>query len=80
MSQPDKLDDEIRLLHEKDAARLLNASPRTLQAWRVKGVGPTFIRIGRTIRYQASDLKAWIEARIVPSKEVPPSTWPEAKP
>ncbi len=80
MSTTDELDSQPRLLCEKDAAKLLSASPRTLQAWRVKGVGPTFVRIGRTIRYRTVDLSAWIEARVVTSEHVASSAGPEPRP
>lgn len=53
------------LLGEVQAAKLLNLSVRTLQAWRPKGYGPAFIRAGRAIRYQRQDLRVWVEARKV---------------
>jgi excisionase family DNA binding protein len=49
------------------AAELLNLSSRTLQAWRVKGVGPAFVRAGRAIRYRRHDLLTWVEANTVAS-------------
>lgn len=49
------------LLTEKDAGRLLALSHRTLQKWRAQGVGPTFMKFGRTIRYPIAELVAWIE-------------------
>lgn len=53
------------LLSEKEAAKLLGFSPRTLQAWRVTGDGPHFIRISpRCIRYRPEDLEAWVNERV----------------
>lgn len=46
-------------LHEKDAARLLGMSARTLQAWRSKCLGPPFVKLGRAIRYQRQVLVDW---------------------
>jgi len=46
-------------LTEKQAARLLSISHRTLQAWRRTGLGPSFIKLGRAVRYQQQDLVAW---------------------
>jgi hypothetical protein len=57
--------DSDALLAETQAADLLNLSSRTLQAWRVKGTGPAFIRAGRAIRYRRRDLISWIEANTV---------------
>lgn len=38
-------------------------SPRTMERMRQDGTGPVFIRIGRLIRYQDSDLEAWLVQR-----------------
>jgi len=52
------------LLSEKQAADFLGLSPRALQAWRTKGGGPPYLRIGhRTVRYSQTDLEAWLENR-----------------
>lgn len=51
------------LLTEIQAAELLNLSTRTLQAWRIKGGGPRFLKLGRAIRYRIADLNTWLEAR-----------------
>lgn len=48
------------LLTERQAADLLALSPRTLQAWRVRGGGPSYIKLGSAIRYDAEALTAWI--------------------
>jgi hypothetical protein len=56
---------EDALLTEVDAADLLRLSVRTLQAWRARGFGPTFVRAGRAIRYRRCDLKEWVNANLV---------------
>ena len=57
-----------RLLREKPAAKYMDLSVRTLQAWRHRGGGPRFIRISsRCIRYRKSDLDEWLESRRVRS-------------
>ena len=48
------------LLHEKEVARLLNISPKTLQNWRVKGQGPTYIKMGYSVRYEPSVIQEYI--------------------
>lgn len=50
------------LLTEQDAALALSLSVRTLQAWRVRGGGPLFVRLGRAVRYRPADLDAWLDA------------------
>jgi hypothetical protein len=39
-------------LNESQAAEFIGVSVRTLQAWRVRGSGPPYIKIGRSVRYQ----------------------------
>jgi hypothetical protein len=51
----------LALLTEKDAGRLLALSHRTLQKWRARGIGPTFMKFGRTIRYPFAELVVWTE-------------------
>lgn len=51
-----------RLLDEHEVAAMLALSVRTLQAWRVKGEGPRFVRLGRAIRYRYSDVVVWLDA------------------
>jgi phage terminase Nu1 subunit (DNA packaging protein) len=49
------------VLNEAQAALYLNVSPRTLQDWRCKGLGPIFCRMGaRSVRYRRADLDSFI--------------------
>ncbi|MCR9146729.1 MAG: helix-turn-helix domain-containing protein [Rhodobacteraceae bacterium] len=55
-----------RLMTEQEAASMLCYSVRALQNWRHRGGGPRFVKVSaRSIRYRASDLLDWIEARTV---------------
>jgi excisionase family DNA binding protein len=58
---PQMLIDTAALLNEKEAARFLSMSYRTLQSWRSAGEGPSYLKLGRSIRYRRSDLLTWIE-------------------
>jgi predicted DNA-binding transcriptional regulator AlpA len=49
-----------RLIDERAAAEFLNINPRTLQAWRCRGGGPQFVKVGRLVRYAVSDLDRWL--------------------
>ena len=59
--------DPDALIAEVQAADFLRISIRTLQAWRCRGAGPAFVRVGRAIRYRRRDLLAWIEVNTVTS-------------
>mgnify|MGYP000091101702 CR=1 FL=1 len=37
-------------------------STRTMQRWRLEGIGPVYVKLGRLVRYRQSDLEAFLEA------------------
>ena len=50
-------------LTEKQAATKLNMSPKGLQAWRLRGGGPRFVKISaRCIRYKESEIDSWAQS------------------
>jgi hypothetical protein len=57
------------VLYDEEAAgeyiggALSPISTRTLQRWRLEGEGPTFVKLGRLVRYRQSDLETFLEAR-----------------
>jgi predicted DNA-binding transcriptional regulator AlpA len=55
------------LLTQRQAAALLCLSERTLERFRVSGVGPRFVRLGKSVRYRLRDVEAWLAARVVGS-------------
>ena len=59
------------LLTEVAAADILCVSIRTLQAWRVRGDGPPFVKVGRAVRYRRNDLETWVEGRTARSTSQP---------
>lgn len=48
------------LLNERQAGDWLGVSVRTLQRWRLEGIGPRFRKLGRLVRYHQSDLEEFI--------------------
>ena len=50
-----------KILNTKEAARYLSLRPNTLEIWRVQGVGPTFLKLNRSVRYRRQDLEKFIE-------------------
>lgn len=63
-------DDPDGVLYERDAARLLSVSMRTLQAWRSRRCGPPFVRLGRAVRYPRAQLIEWIQSKIDRSEKI----------
>ncbi len=56
---------EPELIKEKDAAKFLQVPCKTLQSWRLKGYGPSFVRLGKpggkrgVIRYPLQKLQMY---------------------
>jgi len=53
------------LLDEHRAARYLGLRVKTLRNWRSAGKGPSYIKIGRIVRYRVTELDEFIEKRLV---------------
>lgn len=53
------------MMRPEDAAKFIGVHPKTLGRWRVAGAGgPPWVRLSeRIIRYRASDLSAWLDAK-----------------
>ena len=53
------------LLTEREAASILGFTQSALQAWRLKGGGPRFVKISaRAVRYRLEDLEVFVEERL----------------
>ena len=51
------------LRREKLAAERLGVAGRTLRNWRVRGIGPDHIKVGRIPFYLDIDIDRWIEEK-----------------
>jgi predicted DNA-binding transcriptional regulator AlpA len=52
-----------RLLTPKETANFLRVSESWLAKARIRGDGPPFLKIGRSIRYRQGDLIRWMRSR-----------------
>ena len=55
--------DDLTLFDTKVAADFMGINHLTLQNWRSTGKSPRYVKVGRSVRYRLSDLKAWLEAQ-----------------
>lgn len=59
------------LILEREVSKLLTVSVKTLQAWRVYGNGPAFLKLGNglraPVRYRRSDVLKFLEDSLVTS-------------
>lgn len=65
-----RITDVEAALNEWRAAEMLGISVRTLQTWRLRGGGPQYLKLGRSVRYRTSDLLAFMD-RCVASQAGP---------
>ena len=65
-----QMSDTTRALTEREVADLLGLSVATLRAWRHRGRGPRFLRLGRSVRYLPSDLAEFVRASAVDTTPV----------
>lgn len=47
---------------EEQVAKRWSLSRKTLQAWRLNGGGPKFVKMGKSVRYFSADLAMFEEA------------------
>lgn len=55
----------VALLTTDEASAFLAVPLRTMEDWRRRRCGPSFIRLPHGVRYRREDLDAWIEAHRV---------------
>jgi hypothetical protein len=57
--------EEETLLHQDDVAKILNVRSATLSMWRLRGVGPRFVKFPAGVRYRRLDVEAYLTERTV---------------
>ena len=63
------LEDLEEYVREIKAAEFLDSSQQTLANWRCRGVGPPYVKMGRSIRYSKKDLIAFMTARRIKTRD-----------
>jgi len=52
--------DTTPVLTTTEVASLLNVAHKTLANWRCHGSGPTFLKLGSSVRYLKDDIDNWL--------------------
>jgi len=52
---------DVELLTPEQVSELLNVDTNTLTAWRSRHEGPSYVKLGRLVRYHLKDLHAWLK-------------------
>lgn len=56
---------EKRTLTDVEVAARLGVSRFTVRSWRLKGLGPRFLKMGRAVRYRPEDVDAYEQQALV---------------
>jgi hypothetical protein len=64
-------DRQLRLSEREAATYLGPISIRTLQDWRVRGIGPAYTKLGKRVAYDVVDLDAYVARMRVEPKQSP---------
>jgi excisionase family DNA binding protein len=59
------------MLRTTEAAGYIGLKKSTLEAWRVRGEGPVFLKLGKAVRYRKEDIDAFLEANLRKSTSDP---------
>lgn len=51
----------MELLTPPDLAAELGLPLQTLATWRARGLGPTYLKVGRHVRYRRGDITEWLD-------------------
>lgn len=51
-------------LNQNELAARWNLSPRTLEQWRWRGVGPQYLKLGGRVGYRLEDIEAFEAAHL----------------
>jgi len=64
-----RLREQLGVLTPDDLCAVLCVGPQTLALWRVRGVGPDYVKGSGTkaVFYRCQDVQAWLALNVVPS-------------
>lgn len=57
------------LLSPDPVAEYLGTTTQALAVMRHEGIGPSYIKVGRRVRYRMTDVEAWLDANTVTTSE-----------
>ena len=61
---------QSRLITPEELADAIGIPIKRLYTWRLKGVGPTYVKVGNNLRYRSSDIEDWLNANTSVSNDM----------
>ena len=59
-----------RYVNDIVASEVIGLAPQTLRNYRHRGVGPSFCKVGKAVRYKIEDLYLFMESRKVETGDI----------
>ena len=56
-------DSKFKLIDTVQLAEYLGNEVNTCEGWRLKGIGPSYIKVGRLVRYRIENVDLWLESQ-----------------
>ena len=56
-------DSKFKLIDTVQLAEYLGNEVNTCEGWRLKGIGPRYIKVGRLVRYRIENVDLWLESQ-----------------
>ncbi len=54
----------VQTFRQEDLAKRWGVSPRTLEQWRWRGIGPRYLKLGGRVIYRLADIEAFEAERV----------------
>jgi hypothetical protein len=68
IQETDNFETEMTLLTTIEAAAFLHKPAGTLRYWRAVGIGPCYVKLGKTVLYEEAELVNFVKSNtVVPS-------------
>jgi hypothetical protein len=66
----------VEHINQVELSRRWRLSPRTIEGWRQRGIGPRFLKVGGRVLYRISDVEAYEAAELRETRPLPAARRP----
>jgi hypothetical protein len=61
----------VEHINQVELSRRWRLSPRTIEGWRQRGIGPRFLKVGGRVLYRIADVEAYEAAELRETRPLP---------
>jgi hypothetical protein len=66
----------VEHINQVELSRRWRLSPRTIEGWRQRGIGPRFLKVGGRVLYRITDVEAYEAAELRETRPLPTARRP----